>query len=561
MVDGVGTADADGAEADRLSPARPASAAKTDEADGAEAAPGSEDAKAASPKQKASLLQEGGLTAADPSLEASTALTLPQDESIDASPKQDTTVTTAFLEDGISNTNADAKPFSMDFDFLKDRSLSLDQKVDEMDDEQVALVKGALEDAAIAREDLVIQWREVCKPRRAGAIAPKSKGSRKDFAPLFIEWLAARGLDDALMEDGYSDGWKKYRYLREPKVMPEDNWEVAYHGTWWYSVWLVLHSGVFLESNDRDKGHDFWEPGVYCSPNLATARWYARPHILFGDGVYHRIIFELRVNTEKRIRNRQRGGVQWVFKPDAVSLYAVWVQRNAPPANGEERINDWDPKLEARPPGEALVNATVNPREERQADEWSETEPDEEGEEEPEDQPLPPHLHASNHFQKYALPTSKSLPPATGSTAASGAHPIFSRLAPTGMGGTIPSAKTQQSLEHSFAVSGSYAQSNGFGPRPVPPRPTWTPTPPPPSMPRWKPRSTPRGRIDHYRPAKRKRELTEEEKLAQDEWTFEEFLKQMKRDQEKKEEASADATFSCMVGPLKSAKALAMKSE
>ena len=67
---------------------------------------------------------------------------------------------------------------------------------------------------------------------------------------------------------------------------------------------------------------------VYCSPNLSTARWYARPQILFGealrdflskatqsaasllaggDKVYHRVIFELRVNTEKRIRNRQYG--------------------------------------------------------------------------------------------------------------------------------------------------------------------------------------------------------------------------------------------------------------
>ena len=27
-------------------------------------------------------------------------------------------------------------------------------------------------------------------------------------------------------------------------------------------VWSVLDSGVFLESNDRDKGHDFWEPGA-----------------------------------------------------------------------------------------------------------------------------------------------------------------------------------------------------------------------------------------------------------------------------------------------------------
>ena len=85
--------------------------------------------------------------------------------------------------------------------------------------------------------------------------------------------------------------------------------------------------------------------------------------------------------------------MQWIFKPDAVSLHSIWVQRckqflaesehcaactlhspltpprlhrNAPPKNGEERINTWDscffftdrfetapepqdPDLEARP--------------------------------------------------------------------------------------------------------------------------------------------------------------------------------------------------------------------
>ena len=252
---------------------------------------------------------------------------------------------------------------------------------EDMELEMCEEVKGALHHAAEAREDLVIQWREVCKPRRAGAVAAQRKGSRKDFASCFNDWLRARNLHESLAEVGYKDGWKVYRYLKEPKVKSEENWEQAFHGTWWYSVWLVLDSGVFLESNDRDKGHDFWEPGVYCSPLLSTARWYARPHILFADGVYHRIIFELRVNTEKRLRNRQRGGVQWVFKPDAVSLYGLWVQRNAPPVVGEERINNWDPKLEARPFGAAEVDATTNVLQTARPEDqpFSDTEEDEPG--------------------------------------------------------------------------------------------------------------------------------------------------------------------------------------
>ena len=114
-------------------------------------------------------------------------------------------------------------------------------------------------------------------------------------------------------------------------------------------VWSVLDSGVFLESNDRDKGHDFWEPGApwpTAPQSFAENRGPSRGVLLTeplhgplvraaadplrrsaegpleeqgyrvccqsaasllagGDKVYHRVIFELRVNTEKRIRNRQ----------------------------------------------------------------------------------------------------------------------------------------------------------------------------------------------------------------------------------------------------------------
>ena len=39
-------------------------------------------------------------------------------------------------------------------------------------------------------------------------------------------------------------------------------------------------------------GHEFWEPGVYVSPNFQTAREYARPHQLFNDGNYYRCVLK-----------------------------------------------------------------------------------------------------------------------------------------------------------------------------------------------------------------------------------------------------------------------------
>ncbi|CAK0797189.1 unnamed protein product, partial [Prorocentrum cordatum] len=175
-------------------------------------------------------------------------------------------------------------------------------------------------------------------------------------------------------------------------VVPGADWEQAFHGTWWYAVWLVLDSGVLLESNDKASGHDFWEPGVYCTPVLETARWYARPHVLFGDGAYHRVLFELRVDPERRKRQRQRGGVQWVFNSSAVSIHAMWVEINAPPDNGEERVNEWDPGLEALPSGRDRPELVVNPRD-FASDPWRPDEPEDE-EERPDpaawQPPLPP---------------------------------------------------------------------------------------------------------------------------------------------------------------------------
>lgn len=212
-----------------------------------------------------------------------------------------------------------------------------------------------------ARKDLVEQWREICKPRKQPTPAKKPCGCKVDFPILFAEWCEQRGLSDALERVEDQRGWMVYRF-KNSIVESEPHWEQAFHGTWWYPLWVILNSGVMLESNDHSLGHDFWEPGVYCSPKLETGRWYARPQVLFGDGAYHRIILELRVDPARRKKERQRGGVQWVFNTSAVAIHGIWVQVNNPPVKGEERINDWVPELEAMPPGGTPLPNIVNPR-------------------------------------------------------------------------------------------------------------------------------------------------------------------------------------------------------
>ena len=124
------------------------------------------------------------------------------------------------------------------------------------------------------------------------------------------------------------------------------------HGARWYAVWSILNSKVLLESNNHALGHVFGESGVYCTPEITTARSYGIPHELFDDGVYYRAMFEVIVNLNQRKKRRAKGGEQWVFPSEAVRLKALWVQPNSPPATSEWRFITWEEELEARPVGQ-----------------------------------------------------------------------------------------------------------------------------------------------------------------------------------------------------------------
>ena len=201
------------------------------------------------------------------------------------------------------------------------------------------------EQAERDRGSLVEKWRAASKPTKLFAIAPNYDYSCR-FRAQFAEWLRRRGLLDTLQYERQAGPFHVYSYVGRG-IEGEFSWKQAYHGSWWYSLSSVLRSGQLLESADHSKGHDFWHPGVYCSPNIATARWYARPQTFLCDGVFHRLIFELRVNPMQILRCRQRGGVQWVFPSQAVSLQGLLVETNAPPCKGEERLHDWKADLEA----------------------------------------------------------------------------------------------------------------------------------------------------------------------------------------------------------------------
>ena len=131
------------------------------------------------------------------------------------------------------------------------------------------------------------------------------------FPALFEEWLENRQASHLVGARQSSEDWYVYSLPWMPGErtgLDPGNWVRAFHGTRWYAVWSILNSKVLLESNNRDLGHDFWESGVYCTPEITTARSYGIPHELFGDGVYYRAMFEVLVDFNRRKKRRSKGG-------------------------------------------------------------------------------------------------------------------------------------------------------------------------------------------------------------------------------------------------------------
>ena len=220
--------------------------------------------------------------------------------------------------------------------------------------------------------DLIPQWRKKAKPKKQRS-PPRMAAEFPLVAEIFEgkldQWLKARKIQGLLQRDPERDRptddtggahWLYYKYCRAPMV-EHSRWENALHGTWWYALWSILQSGVLLESCNEKAGHEFWLPGVYCTPNLSTARQYARAQQVFSDGMYHRVAIEVRYDKKQLRRQRERGGGQLVLPLTAVVIVGLLFLPNDTVHKGEERLNDWDAQLELVPHGRCRPAAPLEP--------------------------------------------------------------------------------------------------------------------------------------------------------------------------------------------------------
>ena len=148
---------------------------------------------------------------------------------------------------------------------------------------EAAAVEKVVQAVKKCQGDRVGRWRELAKPgkRKVIEMAPVDWPIEISFGQMLQKWLYARGLDKklrcnsfsmpsedhtaSLLQLGTASPIIYYTYTGSV-VQAGEHWEEAYHGSWWYGVWSILESGVLLESNDEEAGHQFWYHGVFCSP-------------------------------------------------------------------------------------------------------------------------------------------------------------------------------------------------------------------------------------------------------------------------------------------------------
>jgi len=221
---------------------------------------------------------------------------------------------------------------------------------------------------------LVPKWKDACKAPHAPG---KDKPAKHDYIPwptlsspansagiggfmaLFNQWLKTRGvielveLTDVLTKGDGVANVLVFNYLPTMRNLSSEDFDVpgasrfssesynqdppegsvrsVFHGGNFYSLGLILASGLMLPSWSRVCGHtmlgdhspeqDKKFSGIYTTPDEDAAYGYAHAHYMFGDGIAHKVWFQLIINTRcikaRKNKTAKCKYEQWVLDPDA----------------------------------------------------------------------------------------------------------------------------------------------------------------------------------------------------------------------------------------------------
>ena len=127
--------------------------------------------------------------------------------------------------------------------------------------------------------------------------------------------------------------WLVYEYKHPdvPDITTWKNttgWSVLFHGSLWYGARNIMENNYILPSASKELGHRnlhyVGESGVCVSPHMYTSIFYAEPQVLFQDGVYWRLLYQLAARGAPLYH--KKNGNQHVFPPSTIQITHAWVQ-------------------------------------------------------------------------------------------------------------------------------------------------------------------------------------------------------------------------------------------
>ena len=101
----------------------------------------------------------------------------------------------------------------------------------------------------------------------------------------------------------------------------------------------IMQNNYILSSASEELGHRSLhykgESGVYLSPHMYTSIYYAEAQVLFQDGVYWRLVYQLAAR-DAPLFHKRGGGNQFVFPPGNIQItHAVSYTHLTLPTNRE----------------------------------------------------------------------------------------------------------------------------------------------------------------------------------------------------------------------------------
>ena len=181
----------------------------------------------------------------------------------------------------------------------------------------------------------------------------KPRGLRK-----FLAFQSIKEMDGCVVKQpnqiAAGGSWLVYGY-KHPDMPDIKNWENTtvwsdfFHGSLWYGARNIMENNYLLPSASEELGHRklHWggESGVYLTPHMYTSLYYAEPQLLFQDGVYWRLVYQLAARGAPLFHKKNNGN-QYVFPPSNVQITHVWVQPCTDIAKGTRIHISWNPLLE-----------------------------------------------------------------------------------------------------------------------------------------------------------------------------------------------------------------------